>query len=53
MLKTQANVTINDDNLINAMVANPILIERPIAVSGNKAIILNSTVARDNSETCD
>ncbi len=29
----------SDDDLINAIVANPILLERPIVVSGGKAVI--------------
>lgn len=29
----------NDDELVNAMVENPILIERPIVISNGKAII--------------
>jgi len=33
------NKTLNDDELIDVMVQNPILIERPIAVKANKAVI--------------
>jgi len=33
------NPEISTDDLINAIVANPILMERPIVVSGNQAII--------------
>jgi len=33
------NKTLNDDELIDVMVQNPILIERPIAVKNNKAVI--------------
>ena len=34
-----ANKMLDDEQLIEAMVAYPILIERPIVVNGNKAVI--------------
>ena len=34
-----ADASLSDDELITAMIANPILIERPIVVSGDRAAI--------------
>lgn len=38
-LEKFADKTLTDDEIIQAMVEHPILIERPIAAKGNKAII--------------
>jgi arsenate reductase len=38
-IKNYKNKTLTDDEIINAMIINPKLIERPIVVNGNKAVI--------------
>lgn len=38
-IDTFKNKTLSDEQIIQAMVENPILIERPIVVNGDKAII--------------
>jgi arsenate reductase len=38
-LENYKNTTLSDDEIIQAMILNPILIERPIVTNGNKAVI--------------
>ena len=38
-LENFKNTTMTDDEIIQAMISNPILIERPIVINGNKAVI--------------
>ena len=38
-LENFKNNIMSDDEIIQAMVANPILIERPIVINGDKAVI--------------
>ena len=38
-LEKYKNTTMSDDKIIQAMISNPILIERPIVINGNKAVI--------------
>jgi arsenate reductase (glutaredoxin) len=38
-IENYKNKTLSDDAIIQAMVEHPILIERPIVIKGNKAII--------------
>jgi arsenate reductase len=38
-LENYKNTTMSDDKIIQAMISNPILIERPIVINGNKAVI--------------
>lgn len=38
-IKNYKGKIVTDDEIINAMIENPILIERPIAVNGEKAVI--------------
>jgi arsenate reductase (glutaredoxin) len=37
------NKQLSDDEVINAMIQNPKLIERPIVINGNKAIVARPT----------
>ncbi|WP_369764769.1 arsenate reductase (glutaredoxin) [Flavobacterium sp. WC2429] len=38
-IENYKNKSMTDESIINAMVSNPILIERPILIKGDKAII--------------
>jgi len=38
-LENYKNKTLSDDEMIQAMILNPILIERPIIINGHKAVI--------------
>ncbi|HQZ24138.1 MAG TPA: arsenate reductase (glutaredoxin) [Flavobacterium sp.] len=38
-LENFKNTTMTDDEIIQAMILNPILIERPIVINGDKAVI--------------
>ncbi|HWS60918.1 MAG TPA: arsenate reductase (glutaredoxin) [Flavobacterium sp.] len=38
-LENFKNKIMSDDEIIQAMISNPILIERPIVINGNKAVI--------------
>lgn len=38
-LENFKKTTMTDDEIIQAMISNPILIERPIVINGNKAVI--------------
>ena len=38
-LENFKNTTMTDDEIIQAMISNPILIERPIVINGDKAVI--------------
>lgn len=38
-LENFKNKTLSDNEIIEAMIANPILIERPIVINGEKAVI--------------
>jgi arsenate reductase len=38
-IENYKNTTMSDDEIIQALVSNPILIERPIVINGDKAVI--------------
>lgn len=47
-IENYKNQSLNDEEIINTLISNPILIERPILVSDHKAVI-----AREEAKTLD
>ena len=42
-IENYKNKQLSDDEIINAMIENPRLIERPILINGNKAVVARPT----------